>query len=93
MLQLTLSRTDHILSTFAEVLRDHATKDRLLTISGVSGGVSGYVQSVLVPELALSLIREDLGPNNGQNALSVIAESTELGELLNPEMEDNISGR
>lgn len=50
------------------------------------------MQTVLVPELALSLIREDLGPGSEQRALRVIVESTELGELLNPETEDKTNG-
>ncbi|KAK0260053.1 hypothetical protein B0A54_09540 [Friedmanniomyces endolithicus] len=82
--------TDHILSSFADVLRLHATKDTLVAASGVSGGVSGYVQSVLVPQLAVSLIREDLGAKSDRDPLKVLEESAELGETLCPELESEI---
>lgn len=45
---------------------------------------------MLVPELAVSLVLEDLGPKGGRSAVEVLAESGELGELLNPAQEDKI---
>lgn len=50
------------------------------------------MQSVLVPELAVSLVTEDLGPESENDAVEVLAESADLGELLNPEMDDRITG-
>ncbi|KAK5135413.1 hypothetical protein LTR08_005355 [Meristemomyces frigidus] len=82
--------TEHVLANFADALRDHATKDRLVSVAGVSGGVSGFVQAVLVPELAVSLVSEDLGSTNVQSAVAVLVESAELGELLHPEQEDKM---
>ncbi|KAK0779557.1 hypothetical protein LTR75_015293 [Friedmanniomyces endolithicus] len=79
--------TDHILSSFADDLRLHATNDTLVAAAGVSGGVAGYVQSVLVPELAVSLIREDLGAKSQRDPVKVLEESAELGETLCPEIE------
>ncbi|KAI6893742.1 hypothetical protein KC316_g11282, partial [Hortaea werneckii] len=52
--------TTHILHTFTPDLRTLAATDKLLASAGVAGGVSGFVQAVLVPELALSLVSEDL---------------------------------
>ncbi|KAI7554178.1 hypothetical protein KC331_g724 [Hortaea werneckii] len=93
--------TTHILHTFTPDLRSLAATDKLLASAGVAGGVSGFVQAVLVPELALSLVSEDLetaSPPNGrkrkgspvgmttQDPLQVLEESAELGELLNPEI-------
>ncbi|KAK0932430.1 hypothetical protein LTR29_015989 [Friedmanniomyces endolithicus] len=82
--------TDHILSSFADDLRLHATKDTLVAASGVSGGVAGYVQSVLVPELAVSLIREDLGVKSQRDPVKMLEESAELGETLCPEIESEV---
>lgn len=48
------------------------------------------MQAVLVPELAVSLVMEDLGSKSSRRAVDVIAESAELGELLNPEQEDKV---
>lgn len=64
--------------------------------------MSGFVQAVLVPELALSLVSEDLetasphgrkdkgslsaSTTTAQDPVQVLEESAELGELLNPEV-------
>ncbi|KAK3117529.1 hypothetical protein LTR53_001047 [Teratosphaeriaceae sp. CCFEE 6253] len=86
--------SDHIVSTFAAALREHAARDPLVAASGVAGGVAGFVQGVLVPELACSLIWEDLGLGlewGGQGegeAVAVLAESAALGELLHPELDE-----
>ncbi|KAI7181810.1 hypothetical protein D0869_00836 [Hortaea werneckii] len=94
--------TTHILHTFTPDLRSLAASDKLLASAGVAGGVSGFVQAVLVPELALSLVSEDLetaspkcqkregsfsaSTTTTQDPLQVLEESAELGELLNPEV-------
>ena len=62
----------------------------LVAASGVSGGVSSFVQAVLVPELAEQLVSEDMKVS-GQRPREIIAESAELGELLNPEVEDKVT--
>ena len=56
MTRLTRAKVllDHITKTFSEAIRKRAGSDRLIA----SGGVSGYVQAVLVPELRL-LVLED----------------------------------
>ncbi|RMY64862.1 hypothetical protein D0863_09513 [Hortaea werneckii] len=93
--------TTHILHTFTPDLRSLAATDKLLASAGIAGGVSGFVQAVLVPELALSLVSEDLekAASHDQkkkgsspatiatmNLVEVLEESAELGELLNPEI-------
>ena len=84
------SRTDHIIAHLSDSLRKQATKDRLVAASGVSGGVSGFVQAVLVPELAEKLIQEDIKVLGG-TVRQLITESAELGDLLNPELDEKVT--
>ncbi|OQN95588.1 hypothetical protein B0A48_18293 [Cryoendolithus antarcticus] len=74
---------EHVSSHFGDALR--TLKDPLVAASGVKGGVSGFVQGVLVPELIVQLVIEDLGVL-AEQARSVLAESVELGELLSEEV-------
>jgi hypothetical protein len=64
-------------------------------MSGAQGGVSGFVQAVLVPHLAELLVSDDMNldedsPDRAQQARIIIAASAELGELIHPEAEDKI---
>lgn len=81
--------TEHILSHFSARLRELALSDPLIKASGVAGGISGFVQAVLVPELAVCLVEGDLGVDAG-SARSVLAESLEVGELLNEEVDERV---
>ncbi|KAM0709378.1 hypothetical protein Q7P35_003416 [Cladosporium inversicolor] len=81
--------TDHILKHFADELRDLAVSDSLIGASGVAGGVSGFVQAVLVPEVAVALVKEDMKVDDKQ-AREIIKESLELGELLNEEAHEEV---
>ena len=76
------------MSRFARKLRRLAASDKLIA----SGGVSRYVQAVLVPELAVRLIRDDmkLDDDDEEKAREVLRESGEIGNLLNEEEEDEI---
>ena len=47
------------------------------------------MNSVLVPELAISLVKEDLGVD-ANRAKEIIAESADIGELLNAEEEERL---
>ncbi|KAK5142716.1 hypothetical protein LTR16_012843, partial [Cryomyces antarcticus] len=73
------------MAAFSRTLRRLAVSDKLVSAIGVSGGVSGYVQAVLVPELAMSLVKEDLrladDDDDDVRAREVLAESAEVGEL------------
>ncbi|KAK5721058.1 hypothetical protein LTR15_007022 [Elasticomyces elasticus] len=83
--------SDHITSSFADELRSHAIRDTLVASAGVSGGLSGFIQSVLVPELAVSLIREDLElQKRSLDPMKVLEDSAELGEIMHPEVEDQV---
>ena len=57
--------------------------------SGSSGGVSGYVHAVLVPEMAVVLIMEDMDCGR-EAAMRIMADSTDVGEALNEEENDNV---
>jgi len=81
--------TEHILSDFSRELRDIAIKDSLVAASGVAGGVSGFVQAVLVPEAAVLLVKDDMKVDV-QQARKILAESWELGELLNEEADEKV---
>ena len=87
---LTPYRTDHIIAHLSDSLRKQATKDRLVNASGISGGVSGFVQAVLVPELAEQLVREDMKVSDVR-AREIVNESAELGDLLNPEVDEKVT--
>lgn len=72
--------TEMVTETFSRLLRKRAPTD-----TRISGrGYTGFVQSVLVPELAVKLIQEDLSLD-GDKAREVMVESRELGEILNDE--------
>ncbi|GAB7343497.1 hypothetical protein MBLNU457_1511t1 [Dothideomycetes sp. NU457] len=75
---------EYISSTFAGRLRRLGASDSLIAARGVVGGVSGYVQSVLVPELAVALVMEDCGVDT-KEARQILLESADIGEALNAE--------
>ncbi|GAB7364150.1 hypothetical protein MBLNU230_g4701t1 [Neophaeotheca triangularis] len=75
----------HLLRTFNDELRAQSRRDAAMASSGVGGGVSGYVQAVLVPEMAARLVGEDLGVEV-ERARGVLEESAEVGALLNSEV-------
>ena len=75
--------SENIMDKFSSQLRRIAVTDRLVA----ARGVTGYIQIVLVPELAVRLICEDM--NLGvEEARQVMRESVGLGDLLNEEVED-----
>ncbi|KAK5172123.1 uncharacterized protein LTR77_003761 [Saxophila tyrrhenica] len=82
--------TEHIVTHLSDQLRAQAKKDDLIATAGVSGGVSGFVQAVLVPELAQQLVMEDMGIGTEEEARRLIAETAELGELIHPEAEERV---
>ena len=67
-------------------LNHSATKNELLR----DAGVGGYVQSVLVPELTVLLVKEDMNSEDDEKARQIMKESLDIGLLLNGEEEDNI---
>ncbi|KAF2858722.1 hypothetical protein K470DRAFT_278295 [Piedraia hortae CBS 480.64] len=81
---------EYVLNAYSVQVRNLVSKDALFAASGVAGGTTGLLNSILVPELACSLIGEDLGVT-ADRAVRVLEESRELGELIHPEVGDDIA--
>ncbi|KAK9775762.1 putative Restriction of telomere capping protein 4 [Seiridium cardinale] len=74
---------EYITKTFSDTARKRAIEDRLIS----SRGYSGYVQAVLVPELAVRLIMEDMSVAE-EDARKIMSESSDVGELVHEETKD-----
>lgn len=75
--------TEFIMSALSDVIRRRAVEDKLIS----ARSYTGYVQTVLVPELAVRLIMEDMSVSE-ERAREVLDESVEIGELLHEEARD-----
>ncbi|KAM7205779.1 RTC4-like domain containing protein [Naviculisporaceae sp. PSN 640] len=75
--------TENLTYKFSRLLRERAVQDRLIS----SRGYMGYLQSVLVPELAVQLIKDDMSVSE-EKAREIMAESSAVGELINEELKD-----
>ncbi|KAL8876668.1 MAG: hypothetical protein Q9198_005176 [Flavoplaca austrocitrina] len=84
-LLLIPTRMDYLMERFASRIRRLAGTDRLVSASGVAG----YVQGVLVPELAVMLVKDDMRVDDEQ-ARVILKESTDIGNLLNEEEDEVI---
>lgn len=73
--------TESIVDSFSSLLRERAPLDRLIS----ARGHTGYVQSVLVPELGVRLIKGDMGIADDEEARRVMRESRPVGVILNDE--------
>lgn len=74
-----------IINQFSDKIRDFIPKDGVIQ----STGVAGFIQAVLVPELTMMLVKEDMKVND-ETARQIIRDSTEIGELLNEQPNDEI---
>ncbi|KAI2602364.1 hypothetical protein GGR54DRAFT_624576 [Hypoxylon sp. NC1633] len=79
--------TEYIMRTLSSVVRKRAVEERLVS----ARGYTGYVQAVLVPELAVRLIMEDMDVAE-EDAREILQDSIEIGELLYEEAGDVIAG-
>ncbi|KAI1333239.1 hypothetical protein F5Y16DRAFT_355208 [Xylariaceae sp. FL0255] len=75
--------TEFIMRVLSSTIRMRAVEDRLIS----ARSYTGYVQSVLVPELTVRLIMEDMSIAE-EKARQVLQESVEIGELLYEETRD-----
>lgn len=62
-----------------------AASDKLIAL----GDISGYVQAVLVPELAVLLVMDDMNVDQ-EKAREVLRDSIDIGNLLNEEEDELI---
>ncbi|KAI5862211.1 hypothetical protein GGS23DRAFT_111532 [Durotheca rogersii] len=79
--------TEYIMRALSSTVRKRAVEDRLVS----ARGYTGYVQAVLVPELAVRLIMEDMKVGEGE-ARAIMQDSIEFGELLYEDAGDAIAG-
>ncbi|KAG9896119.1 hypothetical protein KCU94_g10992, partial [Aureobasidium melanogenum] len=80
---------ENIVQTFSDELRALSKTEPLMASSGASGGVSGYVHAILVPEMALGLIMEDMNCDR-EKARVVLADSADIGEMFNAEEDEKV---
>lgn len=73
-----------ITDKFSALLRKLAVEDKLIS----SRGSTVFVDQVLVPELAVRLVMEDMGLRTQEEAREVLANSAEVGDVLNEEVGD-----
>ena|SRR6266498_4318475 len=73
-----LDRGEFIFDKFEPELRSHSLKDWLI----LRTDVPEYVMSVLTPELALMLIKDDLKINDEQARIT-LTKSANVGTILN----------
>ena len=74
------------MSKFTSKLRLLSASDDLIS----SGGVSEFVQAVLVPELALLLIKNDMNIDDEEHAREMLRNSVDIGHMLNEEEDEVI---
>lgn len=77
--------TETIVEMFSALLRERAPRYKLIS----ARGHTGFVQSVLVPELAVRLIREDMSLGDEEAARAVMEESRAIGEILHDEKKES----
>ncbi|KAK3947790.1 RTC4-like domain-containing protein [Pseudoneurospora amorphoporcata] len=82
---------EHLVNKFSSELWKRAVQDRLVS----KRGYMVYVQSVLVPELAVRLIMEDMNQEGiekvtEEEARTIMKDSIWVGELLNEEDADHV---
>lgn len=73
------------MSNFASRIRKRAGTDKLVS----TAGVSGFVQAVLAPELAVMLVMNDMEVDE-ERARVILKESSDIGHLLNEEEDETI---
>ncbi|KAJ5509449.1 hypothetical protein N7527_011592 [Penicillium freii] len=70
-----------IIRRFSVVVRRLATTDELIK----TAGVAGYTQSVLVPELAVLMVKDDMKVND-EDARRIMRESMDIGGRVHPDL-------
>jgi hypothetical protein len=73
---------EHIIFELRSDFPRRMPKDRLLRMVGVGA----YVVTVLVPELAVMLIKEDMKVDDDETARQILQKSAGLGETLHEDV-------
>lgn len=81
----TCLRLQALTDRFSLKIRRLAASDHIVK----TAGVTGYAQLVLVPELAMRLVKEDMGVSD-DSARQILRDSMVLGAELNPELNDAV---
>ena len=76
-------RLQAVMDRFATRLRHLSRDDKIIT----TAGVAGYAQSVLVPELAMRLVKEDMGVDDDA-AREILRDSIDIGQKMHPAQDD-----
>ncbi len=77
----------HTMDHFGPHIQSIAAADSLIAACGVIT----YTREVVVPEMAMMLVKEDMGDGEAE-ARQILEESFEIGELLNDEDYDEMDG-
>ncbi|KAK4234974.1 RTC4-like domain-containing protein [Achaetomium macrosporum] len=77
--------SENLIRELSSLLRKRALQDRLVS----ARGHTAYLQSVLVPELAVRLIMEDMSVGE-EEARKILTDSSAVGELVNDEIADRV---
>lgn len=80
--------SENIMHEFTPLLKKRVVKDRLMA----ARGVTGFVQSVLVPEVTVLLIMEDMDIVTDE-ARTILKDSVGIGELVHEEIRDVVTRR
>jgi hypothetical protein len=80
--------SENIMQEFTPLLKKKAVKDKVMA----ARGVTGFVQSVIVPEVAVLLIKEDMDVEV-EEARDILANSADIGELVHDEIRDVVTRR
>ncbi|THW71343.1 hypothetical protein D6D25_00172 [Aureobasidium pullulans] len=78
---------ENIVRTFSDKLRELSETDPIIASGGTSGGMSGFVHAILVPEMVVELIMEDMNCERDKARL-VLSESVDMGEIFNEEEDE-----
>lgn len=78
--------SENLMRKFTPLIQERIKHDRLIA----ARGFTPYVQTVLVPEVAVKLIMEDMKVDE-QEAREILAASAEIGELMNEELRDVVT--
>ena len=80
--------SEFVIREFSRLLSKRSVKDPLMS----KRGTTAFVQSVIVPEVAVQLIMKDMSIGDVE-ARVVLTESANMGELVNEEIKDVVEER